>query len=285
MVATSLGLVPVPVRFPWGSPIDLKVVAEQVRQNPDASAVAVVHHETSTGMLNPLEAVSRLAHDSGLPIIVDAVSSAGGVPLSLDRWGIDLCVTVPNKCLEAPPGVVIVAVSPHAWERIDRAAVTGRGWYLDLRVWRSAFQRHPDHPLPVTMPSNVIAGLNVALKRLFNEGFAGHCARISATSRTVREGLGALGFRPVVEGPSACPIVTAFVCRPDVNVSDLSDYLKAEHGLMISGAMGQMADTCFRIGHMGKGTSPEYLGALFAGVKAFLKARGLPDKPPTPAND
>ena len=119
-VAAAYGLQVICFTAPQGQPLDPDDLQRILIQKPDARAVAVVHHETSTTVLNPLEELAEVTHRAGLPIIVDGIASLGGVELPVDEWGLDICVTVANKCLECPPGLAFISVSPKAWEWVDQ---------------------------------------------------------------------------------------------------------------------------------------------------------------------
>ena len=276
-IAESHGLRVVPFTAPLGQPLDPEELRRVLRENPAARAVAVVHHETATTVMNPVRELTEVAHQAGLPIIVDAVSSLGGVPLPVDEWGIDVCVTVANKCLECPPGLAFISVSPQAWEWVDRNE-SRHGWYLNLRTWRwYAGNWGAWHPTPVTMPTNNVLGLRVSLRRILAEGLEAHFARYRWASQAVRRGLEAVGFEMFVpEGPTASPIATAVKARPEFTVRELMDYLAHEHGILISGGLESLAGKIFRVGHMGKAaTRPFVMEFLFA-VEEFLRGRGIP---------
>lgn len=276
-IAESHGLRVVPFNAPLGQPLDPEELRRVLRENPEARAVAVVHHETATTVMNPVRELAEVAHQAGLPIIVDAVSSLGGVPLPVDEWGIDVCVTVANKCLECPPGLAFISVSPQAWEWVDRNE-SRHGWYLNLRTWRWYAENWGAwHPTPVTMPTNNVLGLRVSLRRILAEGLEAHFARYRWASQAVRRGLEAVGFEMFVpEGPTASPIATAVKARPEFAVRELMDYLAHEHGILISGGLEPLAGKIFRVGHMGKAaTRPFVMEFLFA-VEEFLRGRGIP---------
>jgi alanine-glyoxylate transaminase/serine-glyoxylate transaminase/serine-pyruvate transaminase len=218
-----------------------------------------------------------VTQEAGLPIIVDAISSLGGVPVPVDEWGIDVCVTVANKCLECPPGLAFISVGPRAWEFVDRRDEPAHGWYLDLRTWRHYAAEWADwHPYPVTLPTNNILGLLRSLQRILEEeGLEGHYARIRAAAQTVRQGLRGLGFEMLVDEAFAAPVATAVCAHPDFTVSELTEYLADQHEILVSVGLGPLAGRIFRVGHMGKASTEPYLEAFLSAVEAFMQQRGL----------
>jgi len=275
-MAESYGLRVVTFAAPHGQPLDPADLRRVLAQEPSARAVTIVHHETATTVLNPLQEIAAVTHEAGLPIIVDAISSLGGVPLPVDEWGIDVCVSVANKCLECPPGLAFISVGPRAWEYVDRHPEPHHGWYLNLRTWRQyAVEWASWHPYPVTLPTNNIVGLRVSLQRIMAGGLEAHFARYRQAARAVRRGLEALGFEMFVPEPFACPIATAVRSRPEFAVKDLSVYLAQSHGILISGGLGPLAGHIFRIGHMGKAATRPYLMEFLLAMEAFLRQQGL----------
>ena len=271
------------VTFEWGKPLNLTMVEHRLRrakadadwEQSDSSpvdALAVVHHETSTGVLNPLPEIAALAHKYSLPLVVDAVSSLGGVELPVDEWEIDLCVSVANKCLAAPPGVALLSVSERAWEWIE-ANPARRGWYLDLRTWRQYARDWAGwHPYPTTLPTNNILALQVSLRRILKEGLPAYQARHLTAAQRVRDGLRKLGFPLFVEEPLAAPIITAVGPYPGRMVEEFAAFLKSEHGILIGGGMGPLGGKMCRVGHMGRANSEEYIAAFLAGAEEFIPA-------------
>jgi len=270
VIAEANGLEVERVTFQWGKPLDLAMVETRLR-SVNADALAVVHHETSTGVLNPLPEIAALARDCGLPLIVDAVSSLGGVELPVDEWGIDLCVSVGNKCLAAPPGVALLSVSERAWERIEMNAAR-RGWYLDLRTWRQYARDWAGwHPYPTTLPTNNILALEVSLRRMLQEGLAAYQARHRRSAQTVRDGLRRLGFPLFVEEPLAAPIITAVAPYPGRTPEEFAQFLKDQHGILIGGGMGPLWGKMCRVSHMGRANSHEYVTAFLAASEEFIR--------------
>ncbi len=276
-IAECHGLRVVPFQSPLGQPLDPEELRRLLQEHPEARAVAVVHHETATTVMNPVRELAEATHEAGLPIIVDAVSSLGGVPLPVDEWGIDVCVTVANKCLECPPGLAFISVGPRAWEWVERNEKTHHGWYLSLRTWRWYAENWGAwHPTPVTMPTNNVLGLRVSLQRILTEGLEAHYARYRRAAQAIRRGLEAVGFEMFVpDGPAASPIATAVRARPEFTVSELMAYLAREHGILISGGLEPLAGKIFRVGHMGKASTRPFLMEFLFAVEEFLRGKGI----------
>lgn len=272
------GIHPWVVKAPWGrhvDPADVRTslrdwIPQAKRAGQPIRALVMIHHETSTGVLNPLRDIAAVAHEFDLPLIVDAVASLGGVPVAVDEWGIDVCVSVPNKCLGVPPGVALMAVSPRAWE-LAKSNPSRHGWYLDLRTWRWYIDNWGDwHPYPTTLPTNNIVALHQGLKDIFAGGLEAHFAAFQRAAAQAREGMAALGFTLFPEPQYAAPPISAFNARPDVDTGDLLRYLLHEHGLMVSGGLAELKGKIFRVGHMGRAREPQVVSALLEATRIYL---------------
>jgi alanine-glyoxylate transaminase/serine-glyoxylate transaminase/serine-pyruvate transaminase len=285
-IVEAYGIDAYPVEFVPGTPVDPEVVRQKLKEWIPESlhkgrpmrALAVVHHETSTGVLNPLKELSEVAQEFGLLMIVDAVASMGGVNLPVDEWGIDVCVTVPNKCLGAPPGVAMLSVSPDGWHHAEENPAK-HGWYHDLRTWAWFREHERDwHPYPTTLPTNVIAALNKSLHMIFDKGVDVHRAEIQSAADTVRAGLNGLGFEMFPDPEYAAPVLSAFYGLPEMQVSEMMRTLRDEQGLMISGGLGDYMGRIFRIGHMGMAASRSMSDEVVAGIRAYLETARSAEK-------
>lgn len=240
--------------------------------------VAAVHCETSTGVLNPIRDYAELCRRYGAILVVDAISSLGGVELEFDGWGLGICVTASQKCLEAPPGLAILAVSREAWERISRTA--SPGWYLNLRTWREFAQRWADwHPYPVTLPVSLLFSLQKSLERILEEGLAKRFARHARMAGLLRRGLKSLGFELFVPEEYHSPTVTAALGNEALPAGELIHFLKEEQGILIGGGIEELQGKIFRIGHMGSQATPEMILPVLWGIEEALRAKGLPVEP------
>jgi alanine-glyoxylate transaminase/serine-glyoxylate transaminase/serine-pyruvate transaminase len=274
-IAAAYGLEVTQPAFPLGCPIEPSALRHVLQSEPEIQALAVVHHETSTGLLNPLKEILAVAHEAGVITLVDAVASLGGVSLPVDDWDVDVCVTVSNKCLGCPPGLAPTSVSPRAWHVMEEKASRAHGWYLNLHTWKDYSQRWASwHPHPTTMPTSVVLAMQASLRAIQAEGAQALYARHAWAARAVRSGLQALGFEMFVGDEFASPLTTAVRALPDIPASRLQRFLLHERGIMISGGIEELSGQIFRVGHMGKAASRDYVLPFLFAVEEFLRSQG-----------
>jgi alanine-glyoxylate transaminase/serine-glyoxylate transaminase/serine-pyruvate transaminase len=275
IIAQSYGLEVHTVDAPQGRPIDPGAIRRLLSAEPGIQAVGLVHLETSTGVLNPLQEIAAISNEFDVPLVVDAVSSLGGIPLPVDAWGIDVCVTVINKCLGCPPGAAPMSVSRRAWDQIERKGDRAHGWYLDLSVWKHYADNWASwHPYPTTLPTNNIVALLVSLCRIFDRGLEAHYAQFAQVAQTIRSRLAQLGFEMLTPEAHTSPLITAVRGLPGMDIDDFRRYLVAEWQIMIAGGLEELSGKIFRVGHIGKATSPEYVERFLDGVDAYLRLQG-----------
>jgi alanine-glyoxylate transaminase/serine-glyoxylate transaminase/serine-pyruvate transaminase len=275
-IAECNGLNVVHVSAPAGRPLDPDDLRRALSTHPDALLVALVHHETTTTVLNPMHDLATTTRESGRVLVVDAVSSLGGTELPVDAWAIDVCVTASNKCLEAPPGLALISVGPRAWDLIGRHTRTNHGWYLDLRTWRWYAENWGNwHPTPITMPTNTIMALRTSLLKIAEVGLSAHIAKHARACQIVRSGLRKLGFELLVTDEFAAPTATAVKQRREFTAAELIQWLETERGICIAGGIGELAGKIFRVGHLGKATTDEYLAEFLSAMAEFLRHKGV----------
>src|SRR5437870_567924 len=207
----------------WGAGPDIPALREALKT--PTKAVAAVHNETSTGVTNSLDPLVEAAHAADAFVIVDAVSSLGGLPLPFAKLGIDAGFSASQKCIAAPAGIAPVAVSRSLWESTDPKSV--EGWYLNLYTWDRYERKWGDwHPTPTTISSNLFYAFHRALKLLREEGLEARFARHAKVAARLRAGLAELGFTPV--GPPAIlsNTVGCFTPPPGVDPARLVRRLK-----------------------------------------------------------
>lgn len=258
-------------------PIPVEAVREFVQKERVLKAILMVHHETHTGVVNPVREVGQLAKEHDLLLLVDAISSLGGIEMEVEEWGIDICVTASQKCLEAPPGLAIVSISKHAWEAMEAKAPTGHGFYLDLLIWREYSEKWGDwHPSPVTMATNNILALRVSLKRILDEGLGRRFARYRRVSKVIRTGLRSIKLEPLLpDAHWASPTVTAFKTPAGIAPDNIRSFLLDKHNIMVSFGPPAWRDCSLRVGHMGRGTELDHIIPLLWGLEEALRHHGV----------
>ncbi len=231
--------------------------------------VAVVHSESSSGLLNPVRELAEVCRKHDVLFMVDAISSIGGIELAMDDWGVDLCVGASQKCLEGPPGLGLVAMSERAWAVIDQTK--SRGWYLNLHVWKEFAEQWSDwHPYPITMAVPAVRGLRRGVEAIFEEGLQKRFERHRAMAGHIRERLSTLGFAPVFDEASASPTVVAMQGQPECSANEVVERLKREHRILIAKGMGSFAGKAFRIGNMGPQATHEQIDVLVNGITSLV---------------
>lgn len=190
----------------WGRPVDLDEVERALHASPAAGGyLAFAHHETSTGMLNPLEALAALARRRGVGVIVDAMSSLGGIPIDADTAGIDYLVSSANKCIQGMAGLSFVIASRRALEGLR--GVPARSYSLDLRAQQESLERSGQTRF--TTPPQVVSALRQALLELEAETVEGRRRRYDRCYAALVEGVRALGFEPLLPPQQESRILVA----------------------------------------------------------------------------
>ena len=271
-IADSYGLEIVPITAEWGQPLRPQDFAAAFERHPDARATAIVHLETSTTVVNPIEEIAAITRQAGAITIVDAISSLGGLPFQMDEWGIDICLSASQKCLGAPSGLSPVAVGSRGWEAIDRNPRKGHGWYGDLRVWRKFATEWWDwHPFPVTMPTSNILALHEGLRQLVSEGVTKRLARYRQLAILLRNGLRRIKMTPFTPDEVLAPVLTAAYCPSGFSSGEIVAFMEKERCIKISTGLGALKDQIIRIGHMCPGMSEADIEEVLDGLAAFQK--------------
>ncbi len=261
-VSRANGKEVVVVEAPWGKAIRPDQIAEALRDGP-FDAVALVHNETSTGLLNPLPEIAQVVADyPETLLLVDAVSSLGGTPIEVDRWGIDVCLTSSQKALALPAGIALAAVSDRALARAKEVA--HRGYYFDFLVFEKYLARNQT---PATPAIPHLFALDRQLDRILAEGLEARFARHAALARRVQE-WARQRFALFAEAGYESPTVTAITNTRGIDVEALNRFLR-RHGMLISNGYGRLKGQTFRIAHMGDVTQGE-IEALLERIDAFI---------------
>ncbi|MGE6125814.1 2-aminoethylphosphonate--pyruvate transaminase [Aeromonas rivipollensis] len=239
-------------------------------RHPEITHLAMVHCETTTGMLNPLEEVAELCLRRGIRLIVDAMSSFGGIPIDMGRLGIEFLISSANKCIQGVPGFGFVIARRAA---LMACAGRARSVSLDLHAqWQTMEQQGGKWRF--TSPTHTVLAFAQALRELDEEGgIAARHQRYSENQRTLVAGMAELGFAPLLPEQWQSPIITAFYspAHPDYRFADFYQRLKGQGFVIYPGKVSQ-AD-CFRIGNIGDVT-PERVRALLAAMASACYWQG-----------
>ena len=263
------------IRVPFDEVIDPGRVAAMLKARPDIRIVAVCHHDTPSGTINPVAEIGRIVAAHGAYLLVDAVSSFGGMDVGPDTCQADLFVTGPNKCLGCPPGLTLLGVTPRAWEKMKSNPHAPRDSFLSILDWQDAWRR--DRPFPFTPSVAEINALDAALDLYLMEGPERVWARHALTAAACRAGVLAMGLRlwPADER-TASPTATAVRIPATIEDAALRAAARARYGVVFSSGRGETQGKLLRIGHMGPTARPMYAVVALTALGGALRALGHP---------
>lgn len=271
-MAQRAGATVIRVDAPWGQPVNPDDVRKAVKENPDAKIVGIVHAETSTGLLQPLEEIAGIAHENGIRIVVDAVTSLGGVEVPVDKLGLDFVYSGTQKCLSCPPGLAPITVGERGLEFIKNRKTKCQSWYLDLsmisRYWGG--ERFYHHTAPV----NMIYAFNEALRIIKEEGLEARWARHRLNQKALIAGLEAMGMNLVVKPEYRLPSLTTVYFPEGVEDVPVRKRLLDEFNIEIGAGLGVFKGKVWRIGLMGTNATKASVLTFFAALEDILASMG-----------
>jgi alanine-glyoxylate transaminase/serine-glyoxylate transaminase/serine-pyruvate transaminase len=252
---------------PWGDVFAVEDLEETLRQDP-AKLVALVHAETSTGALQPMKGIAEVVHQQGGLLVLDCVTSLGGLPVRIDDWGVDIAYSGTQKCLSCPPGLAPLTVGPRAQEVLRERETEVANWYLDLNVlqeyWGSERTYH--HTAPISMNY----GLREALRIVHEEGLERRFERHRRNAQLLWEGLEALGVDPWVPLSRRLPSLTTVLVPEGVDEASVRSRLLEEFNIEIAGGLGALKGKAWRIGLMGYSSQPQHVLLLLSALERIL---------------
>ena len=249
----------VEVSAPWGEALSLDTLTQAVEQQKPA-VLALVHAETSTGVQQPLDGIGDLCRAHDCLLLLDTVTSLGGVPLKLDEAKVDLAYSCSQKGLSCPPGLGPFTMGPRAEEKLDRRSGKVPNWYLDMSGLKSYWgsQRTYHHTAPV----NMNYGLREALRLLCEEGLENSWARHRRNSEELWAGLERMGLELHVPLSHRLPTLTTVKIPDGVDGKAFATHLLNKHGVEIGNGLGDLAGRVWRVGLMGTNSKPENVERL-----------------------
>jgi alanine-glyoxylate transaminase/serine-glyoxylate transaminase/serine-pyruvate transaminase len=277
-VARRAGAEVVTAECTWGRALDVDSLA-RAAAGRSFKLVCIVHAETSTGALTPIAPFRELADRLGALLLVDAVTSLGGVPVDMDAVGADALYSGTQKCLSCPPGLSPVSFSPRAMQVVAQRKLPAQSWYVDLgliaKYWGGERLYHH------TAPINMIYALHEALRLALNEGLSLRYARHRQVSHALGVGLEALGLRLLVPASERLPPLTLVEIPAGVDDARVRRHLLERDNVEIGGGLGPLKGKAWRIGLMGESCTAHSVSTVLAALRDALLSEGhrAPDDP------
>src|SRR5437899_3790416 len=275
-VAQRAGAAVTTIERPWGEVFEPGQVRE-VLQKTRPKVLGIVHAETSTGALQPAAELGKICHDFDTLLLLDTVTSLGGVPVAIDEWGVEAVYSGTQKCLSCPPGLSPVSFSPRAVEAINRRKTKVQSWYLDMtmvqRYWDE--ERFYHHTAPITM----IYALREALRLVHEEGLEARWARHLRNHQALKAGLAALGISYAAAEGQQLPMLNAVRIPSGVDDGTTRKALLTNFGIEIGGGLGDFKGKVWRIGLMGFSSRPNNVLVFLAALEQCLLTQGVKIKP------
>jgi len=265
------GGTPVEVKEEWGKAMSKEAVEEALSRS-SAEVVAIVHAETSTGILQPLADIKKVAEEYDALLLVDAVTSLSGCELEVDNYGIDVCYSASQKCLNCPPGLAPITVSEKGMNKIRNRKAKVQSWYLDLsmieKYWLET-NRVYHHTAPILL----VYALREALRLLHEESMEARWRRHKRNSSALISGIEAMGLRMHPE-KHRCPALNAVSVPEDIQEINVRTRLREESGITIGGGLGALKGKVWRIGLMGINSSERNVILVLEALEQALKREG-----------
>jgi len=267
-IAHRLGADVARLEVPWGQAFDVEAISRSLDQRP-ARIVTLVHAETSTGVRQPeIESVAAACHQHGALLILDCVTSLGGLPVEVDAWDVDLAYGAAQKCLSAPPGLSPITVSPRAEEKIRVRRSPVPSLYLDLLMLDKHWNDPPVYHHTISM--SLAYALREALRLVNEEGLPERFERHERNAERLWKGLEALDLPPMIPLPLRLPTLTTISLPSGLDDAGLRRRLLREFNIEIGAGFGQLAGKVWRIGLMGYSSRPENVLTLLGALNEVL---------------
>jgi len=267
-VAARAGAVVSTISVPWGQVFAPEMIQEAIDRDGPFKVVGIVHAETSTGAAQPIPPISQVVHEAGALLLVDTVTSLGGMEVDVDGWRVDACYSGTQKCLSCPPGLSPVTFSPAAEEVMAKRRTKVQSWYLDMNMVRQYWgsERLYHH----TAPINMNYALHEALRIVLEEGLEARWARHNSVHRALKSGLEELGIRYLADPAHQLPMLNAVSAPDGVDEAAVRKRLLDDYSIEIGAGLGEFKGKAWRIGIMGESATERHVGAVLGALKQLL---------------
>lgn len=253
----------------WGNAVTVAQVEDALKKNSPVTAVAIIYNETSTGVTTPnLKQIGELCRKYSTLFLVDAISIQGGVPLPVEEWGVDICITGSQKCLMTPPGLALISVSAKAWDSIKKAP---RSYYFDLQLCKQFWEENKE--TPYTPAVTLFFALDEALQMIREEGLETRFKRHAACANAMYAAVEAMGLELYARKEVRSTTVLAIKYPNGVDDKNFRGTLNKKYRVVVAGGMGKTKGQLFRIGVMGSVSEFEILATATA-VESVLIEQG-----------
>lgn len=256
------------IRFEWGASVDLKKIEEKLEVG-NHKMFTVEHVDTSTGIANPLDKIGELSKNTDALYVVDSVCGIGGMPMEMDEWNIDACLTGSQKAIGAPPGVSLFCLNEKAWRTVESRKTPVGDYYADLRRWKPIM----DNPRGyfATPAVGMVLGMLEALRIIHEEGLEARWRRHKVFSEAFRAGLEALGLESFPARGYEAHTLSVPKIPEGVSDSDMRGLMRIKYGVIIAGGLGKLGGKTVRVGHMGNATTNDIIATMGALEMALME--------------
>lgn len=270
-VAERCGAKVTKVDAPWGRIVEPAAIAQALKQTRP-KLVAVVHAETSTGALTPVEEISRLAHDAGALFVLDTVTSLGGCPVRIDDWKVDAVYSGTQKCLSCPPGLAPVSLSPRALEVAKNRKKKVQSWYLDVNLLASYWgqERVYHHTAPISMNY----AFHEALRLTLEEGLENRWRRHQENHHALKSGLKAMGLSLDSQEGHQLWQLNAVTVPEGIDEAAVRKRLLTDFNIEVGAGLGPLKGKIWRVGLMGETSTRANVQRFLAALGQILKESG-----------
>jgi len=256
------------LRFEWGAALDLKQVEERLSSN-DYKAFAVEHVDTSTGIANQIEKIGEMARNTDALYIVDSVCGVGGMPLKMDEWNIDFCLTGSQKAIGAPPGISMFCLNDRAWDVVEKRKTQIADYYANLRKWKPVMVNPRGYF--ATPAVGMTLGMLEALRMVHEEGLEARWRRHQVFSEAFRAGLRGMNVGSFPAKSHEAHTLSVPEVPKDISDADMRGLMKTKYGVVIAGGLGKLGGKTVRVGHMANVSTNDIVSTLSSIEMALME--------------